>query len=113
MNKLITSKPCRICHVPRPLKEFSRDAGFKSGIKTYCKLCEKGINRRNYQKKKRSKGFSWQDVSKKLTATAEEEFDWLYGGADVEANGKLVMKKGKVIDKEWYRKKLAHIKKHM
>ena len=112
MKTKILSKPCRLCHKVKSLVKFSRDAGYKLGIKTYCKLCEKGLNKKYYQKRKRNlKGFNWQDVSKGLTLTAEDEFDSLYGNSDVRIKGKLVMRKGNIIDEKWYQKKLAQIKK--
>ena len=109
MIESIDSKPCKICHITKPLTEFSKDSQVKSGISNSCKACDKIRN----AKRKRRKGFNWQDVTKGFLTTAEEEFEGLYGNSTVKHKGKLVMKKGKVIDKKWYKKKLARIKKGM
>ena len=107
MNKInADSKPCKICHIIKPLTEFSKDSQVKSGVSNRCKSCDKIKN-----SKRTKKGFTWKDVQQ-LTTTPEEEFEWLYGGADVEHKGKWVMKKGKVIDKKWYQKKLNRLKKN-
>ena len=110
MNKSIT-KPCNICHIPKPLTEFTKDPQCKLGVTNRCKICTKEYHKKYYQRT-RGKGFNWRDF-KDLSLTPEEEFNYLYGGADVEVEGKLVMKEGKIIDKKWYEKKLARIKKSM
>lgn len=102
----IDSKPCKICHIIKPLSEFSKDLQCKDGISNRCKACDKIKN-----SKRRRKGFNWQDVTKGLSLTVEEEFKSLYGGADVKHKGKFVMKKGIILDKKWYKKKLLRIKK--
>ena len=101
------SKPCKICHITKPLTEFGKDAQVKSGISNRCKACDKIKNA-----KRKRVGFIWQDV-KNLSETLEEKFDGLYGTSNVKVKGKLVMRKGKVIDEAWYQKKLNRLKKGM
>lgn len=101
----INSKPCKICHITKPLTEFGKDAQVKSGISNRCKACDKMKNA-----KRKRKGFNWQDIQQ-LTTTPEEEFIDLYGSVDVKHKGKWVMKKGKVLDEAWYQKKLDRLKK--
>lgn len=101
----IDSKPCKICHIIKLLAEFSKDSQVKSGVSNRCKSCDKIKN-----SKRTRKGFTWQDVQQ-LTTTPEEEFRDLYGKVDVKHKGKWVMKKGKVLDKTWYQRKLRRLEK--
>lgn len=112
MDKFIDSKPCKVCHKTKPLTEFSKDSQLKSGIKNHCKVCDKKINKKNYYQKKgrQLKGFNWQDF-KSLSSTLEDEFDGLYGNSDIKVKGKLVMRKGQILDEEWYKSKLYQLKK--
>lgn len=57
------------------------------------------------------KGFTWKDVSELSPTTAEEEFYNLFGNCNIWVKGKLVMKKGKIIDNKWYQKKLRQLRK--
>jgi len=56
------------------------------------------------------KGFTWKDVSD-IPATPESDFLGLYGTSDVRVRGKLVMRKGKILDEGWYQKKLRRLEK--
>ena len=56
-------------------------------------------------------GFTWQDISKAGSSTLEEEFNGLYGVSDVRVKGRLVMRKGKILDIKWYQEKLARLKR--
>lgn len=44
----MTEKKCSICHDPKPLTDFSRQAQSADGRKAYCNACEK---KRREQKK--------------------------------------------------------------
>ncbi len=92
MNKSTDSKPCRVCHLEKPLTEFSKDTQLKSGISNRCKTCDKIKN-----SKRSNKGFTWKDAAD-IPATPESELTDLYGTSDVWTKGKLVMRKGKVLD---------------
>jgi len=104
MNKP-TTKPCKICHITKPLTEFSKDSQVKSGISNRCKTCDKIKN-----SKRTRKGFTWQDVSG-LSLDIQDEFAGLYGTSDVRVRGRLVMREGKVLDEKWYQRKLRRLKK--
>lgn len=99
------SKPCKICHTTKPLTEFGKDAQVKSGISNRCKACAKVKNA-----KRKRVGFTWKDAQQ-LTTTPEEKFDGLYGTSNVKVKGKLVMRKGKILDEAWYQKKLRRLRK--
>ncbi len=103
---MIDSKPYKVCYTEKPLTEFSKDSQLKSGISNRCKACDKIKN----SKRSGNKGFTWEDV-KALTLTPEEEFSDLFGNCNIWAKGKLVMKKGVVIDEEWYRGKLERLRR--
>lgn len=105
------SKPCKICHKIKSLKEFSNNAQIKSGISNRCKACDKKQNAKRFPRKRRTVGFSWQDITKGLLLSLEEEFDGLYGNSTIRIKGKLVIKKGKVLDEEWHQKKLLQLRK--
>ena len=105
------SKICKVCHVKQPLTNFSKDSQLKSGLSNRCKTCDKIKNgKRSYRKRQSVLG--WQEVTKRLSPSPEEQFKDLYGNADVEHKGKLVMEKGKILDEKWYQRKLLYIKKH-
>ncbi len=99
------SKPCKICHLEKPLTEFSKDSQLKSGISNRCKACDKEKNSKRY------KGFSWKDVKDACPTTPESELAGLYGTSDVRVKGKLVMRKGQVLDEAWYQRKLDKLRK--
>ena len=101
-----TSKSCKICHLEKPLTEFSKDSQLKSGTSNRCKACDKVKN----TKQRPGKGFDWNDV-KIIALTPEHDFQTIFGGGDIEVKGKLVMKAGKVLDEEWYQGKLRQLKK--
>ncbi len=106
MNKINTaSKLCKICHLEKPLTEFSKDSQLKSGISNRCKACDKEKNSKRY------KGFSWKDVKDAYPITPESELAGLYGTSDVRVKGKLVMRKGQVLDEAWYQRKLDKLRK--
>lgn len=57
------------------------------------------------------KGWNWKDITECCPTTAEEEFYELFGNCNIRVKGKLVMKKGVIIDKEWYRGKLERLRR--
>ncbi len=101
-----TSKPCKICHTVKPFTEFCKNSQIKSGISNRCKACDKIKN----SKRIKGKGWGWKDI-KSLSPTLEQEFDDLFGSCNVWAKGKLVMRKGEILDEEWYQKKLCQLGK--
>lgn len=107
----IDSKPCKICHLTKALTEFSKNSQLKSGISNRCKACDKKQNDKRFPQTRQTIGFSWQDISKGLLLSLEEEFNGLYGNSTIREKGKLVMSKGKVLDQEWYQGKLSKLEK--
>ena len=57
------------------------------------------------------KGFTWKDATDCCPTTPEDDFTALYGTSDVRVKGRLVMRKGKILDIKWYQKKLRRLEK--
>lgn len=111
IKERIGHKRCRKCCTLKPLAEFYKDPKGRLGRRSSCKDCTKKREKKKYYQKRKSEGVNWIEVSKALSLSPEEKFELLYGGSTVRVKGKLVMKKGKVIDEKWYQKKLNRLKK--
>lgn len=100
-------KPCNICHLPKPLSQFSKNKQRKDGLSNHCRDCtkKKWLKYKKEHGIKLPLGFSYEDA-KEVPLSPEEKFMDFYADSDVTVKGVLVMQNGKVLDDEWYQKKL-------
>jgi hypothetical protein len=94
-------KKCNICEISKPTEEFNKSSQHKSGVRNYCRECQKNISKKYSEK-------LGEELKIKKKKWKDENFDKV-----IESRKKTYLKHGKRISKEKYERIKSNPKEYL